>query len=82
MQKITYAQETMLRLKLLGQIDRIVDASKTSRAASTKVTTEIVSNNAVGLDLVHLGQTFTDLILWHGGTVWVQDFDDLSMQNK
>jgi hypothetical protein len=46
------------------------------------VATEIVSNDAVGLNLVHLGQAVANVILGDGGAVRVQDLDDLNAKNQ
>lgn len=67
----------MLGLKLLCQINRIVDSSKPSGMSTSKVATEVMSNNAIRFNLIHLSQMVANFILGHRGTIWMQDLDNL-----
>lgn len=73
----TYSQDAVLGLDLLHVVDRLVDAGKASGASTTEMALEVVADDDVGGNLVHLRQTVTNFVLWDGRTRRVEDFDDL-----
>jgi hypothetical protein len=69
----------MLWLELFGQINRVIDASKASRAATAEVATEIVGNNVISRNIVHFSQTLANLILRNRRAIWMQNLDNLKV---
>ena len=71
------ADETVLGLELLGDVDRVVNQAKAGGFASAKLRAEAEDEDRVGLPgVVHLGELLADLGLGHVGAARVQHVDD------
>ena len=70
----------MLRLKLFGRINRIVDSRKARRAAAAEMALEAVRNDNVRCRAVHLCEPIANLRLWYRGAVWMKNLDNLRLK--
>lgn len=72
----TYSDKTVLGLKLLGSLKRIVDQGESSGLATTELGLVAKAEDDVLLSLVHLGELLTELVLGHISTAGMNDIDD------
>ena len=75
----TYTEKSVLGFKLLSLIKGIVDQSKASGFAATKVGPESKCKDDICGDFVSLGKLFSDFSLGESCSAWVQYINDLKI---
>lgn len=72
----SHANESVLRLKLLGEVNRVVYESEPLRLSSSDLGFESEWDNRVWSGLIKLGDLFTDISLRDSWTPWVDHLDN------
>jgi len=75
--KITYTDEAVLGLELLGRLQVVVDQSEASGLSASESSAETEDEDNLLIDLVHLGELLAELILGDVGAGRVDDIHNL-----
>jgi hypothetical protein len=75
--EITYTDEAVLGLELLGRLQVVVDQSEASGLSASESSAETEDEDNLLIDLVHLGELLAELILGDVGAGRVDNIHDL-----
>ena len=75
--QVTYTDEAVLGLELLGRLQVVVDQSEAGGLSASESGAETEDEDNLLVDLVHLGELLAELILGDVGAGRVDDIHDL-----